>query len=155
MKLSDFMHEELVLLDLLSNKKKDIIKELISPIIKEEFGTSEKILNKAVLNREALGSTAIGNGIAIPHAKTPCVKEKVIVFGRTKKGKDFDSIDGKPVNLFFMIVSPKGETGPHLKILARISRLLRDDDFRETLMTLASESEIIEYIKLNETRDKK
>ncbi len=111
MRLSDFMHEELILLNLLSDKK--------------GIATSEKTLIKAVLNREALGSTAIGNGVAIPHAKNPCVKEKAIVFGRAQKGKDFDSIDGKPVTLFFMIVSHTGETGAHLKMLARISRLLQ------------------------------
>lgn len=151
MKLSDFMDEELVLLDLLSNRKEDIIKELISPIIKKRVATSEKILIKAVLNREALGSTAIGNGVAIPHAKTPSVKEKAVVFARSKKGRNFDSIDGNPVNLFFMIVSPDRETGPHLKILARISRLLQDADFRESLMGLPTAREIIGYIRSKET----
>lgn len=82
MKLSNFMYEELVLLDLMSDKKDDIIKELLSPVIKKGIATSEKTLTKAILNREALGSTAIGNGVAIPHAKTSTVKGKAIVFGR-------------------------------------------------------------------------
>lgn len=150
MKLSDFMHEELVLLNLSSVKKGDIIKELISPMIKKRTAISEKSLLKALLNREELGSTAIGNGVAIPHARTSSVKEKAVVFARSKKGQDFDSIDGKPVNLFFMIVSPDRETGPHLKMLARISRLLRDADFRESLMTLPTAREIIGYIRSKE-----
>ena len=150
MKFSDFMHEELILLNLLSDKKEDIIKELISPIIKKRIAVSEKILIKAVLNREALGSTAIGNGIAIPHARTSSVKKKTVVFGRSKKGRNFDSVDGKPVTLFFMIVSPDRETGPHLKMLARISRLLQDPDFRESLMKLPTASEIIGYIRSKE-----
>ncbi len=149
------MHEELILLNLLSARKETIIKELISPIIKKGFASSAERLNKAVLNRETLGSTAIGNGIAIPHAKTPCVNKKVIVFGRSEKGKDFNSIDGKPVNLFFMIVSPEGEAGPHLKMLARISRLLKDDEFKESLMALATPREVIEYIRTKETENRK
>jgi len=84
MKLSDFMHEELVLLNLLSDKKEDIIRELVF-LIKKRDAISEKPLIKAVLNREELGSTAIGNGIAIPHARTSSVKEKAIVFGRSKR----------------------------------------------------------------------
>jgi len=144
------MHEELVLLNILSVKKEDIIKELISPMIKKRTAISEKPLLKALLNREELGSTAIGNGVAIPHARTPSVKEKAVVFARSKKGRDFDSIDGKPVNLFFMIVSPDRETGPHLKMLARISRLLQNVDFRESLMTLPTAREIIGYIRSKE-----
>lgn len=144
------MDEELVLLNLLSHKKEDIIKELIAPLIKKRVAASENILIKAVLNREALGSTAIGSGVAIPHARTSSVKEKAIVFGRSKKGRDFDSIDGEPVNIFFMIVSPDRETGPHLKMLARISRLLQDPDFRESLMALPTAPEIIKYIRSQE-----
>ena len=150
MKLSDFMAEELILLELLSDKKEGIVQELISLIIKKGIASSEKALNKAILNREKLGSTAIGSGVAIPHAKNPCIKDKAIVFDRSKRGINFDSIDGKPVNLFFMIVSPEGEAGPHLKMLARISRLLQDEDFRESLLTLSTARQIIEYIKAKE-----
>ena len=151
MKLSSFMHEELILLDLLSVKKEAIIRELIAPIIKIGIASSEEKLNNAILNREKLGSTAIGHGIAIPHAKHSSVKKKAIVFGRSERGCNFDSIDDKPVNLFFMIISPHTEPGPHLKMLARISRLLQDEDFRESLLTLSTARQIIEYIKAKET----
>ena len=107
MGLSDFMQKELVLLDLSSEKKEDAIKELISPIIEKEFASSEKTLNKAILDREVRGSTAIGNGVAIPHAETSSIKEKIIIFGRSKEGVSFDAVDKKPVNLFFMVISPK------------------------------------------------
>ena len=150
MSLSDFMQKELVLLDLLSDKKEDVIKELISPIIKKKFTNSEDTLNKAVLNREARGSTAIGNGVAIPHAETPSIKEKIIVFGRSKKGVSFDAIDNKPVNLFFMIISPSREICPHLKTLARISRLLRNKAFRNNLMSATSSEDIIKLIAMEE-----
>lgn len=148
--LSDFMRKELVLLDLSSEKKEDAIKELISPIIKEEFTSSEKTLNKAILDREERGSTAIGNGVAIPHAETSSTKEKIIVFGRSKKGINFDAIDNKPVNLFFMIISPNREVCPHLKTLATISRLLKDKAFRDDLMSATSSEDIIKLIATEE-----
>ncbi|MFH1905332.1 MAG: fructose PTS transporter subunit IIA [bacterium] len=150
MSLSDFMRKELVLLDLLSEKKEDAIKELISPIIKRGFANSENTLHKAILEREAHGSTAIGNGVAIPHAETSSIKEKIIVFGRSKKGINFDAIDNKPVNLFFMIISPSREICPHLKTLARISRLLGEKAFRDDLMSATSSEDIIKLIAMEE-----
>jgi len=150
MNLSDFMHEDLILIDLLSDTKEDIIKELIRPIIKTGFTDSEKSLYKAILAREALGSTVIGKGIAIPHAETTSVKEKFIIFGRSKKGIDFNSIDSNPVHLFFMIISPHREISPHLKILARISRFLKDKTFRDALMNAKSPEDIIELIAMEE-----
>lgn len=151
MNLSDFMREEFILLNLLATVKKDVVKELISPLIENGIATSEKALVKAILDREKLGSTAIGEGVAIPHAKNACVKEKAIIFGRSKNGIDFDSVDGKPVKFFFTIVSPYTEAGPHLKMLARISRLLQDEEFRETLMKLSTSREIIRHIREKET----
>ena len=150
MNLSDFMHKELMLIDLLSDTKEDIIKELICPIIKTGFTDSEEPLYKAILDREALGSTAIGKGVAIPHAETTSVKEKIIVFGRSKKGIDFNAIDGKPVHLFFMIISPHREISPHLKILARIFRFLKDKTFRDALMNAKSSEDIMELIAMEE-----
>lgn len=151
MRLSDFMQEDLVILNIFADSKENIIKKLIAPIIDKDIAGSEKTLTKAILDREKLGSTAIGNGVAIPHAKHSSVREKAIVFGRAEKGCDFDSIDGKPVNLFFLIVSPDTEPGPHLKMLARISKLLQEDEFRESLLTLSTAHQIIEYIKAKET----
>ena len=118
-----------------SDDQEDAIRELISPLIKKGLANSEEELHKAILEREAHGSTAIGNGIAIPHAETTSIKEKVIVFGRSKKSINFDAIDNKPVNLFFMIISPSREICPHLKTLARISRLLRNKTFRDDWST--------------------
>ena len=152
MNLSDFMREEFILLDLLSTVKEAVVKELISPLIENGIATSEEALVKTILDREKLGSTAIGDGVAIPHARNSCVKEKAIIFGRTQKGVNFSSIDNKPVYLFFLIVSPDSEAGPHLKMLARISRLLQDSDFRESLLTLPIPHEIIEYIKTQEAK---
>ncbi|MCK5595639.1 PTS sugar transporter subunit IIA [bacterium] len=144
------MRKELVLMDLSSSKKEDVVKELISPIIKKGLIRSEDALDKAILNREALGSTAIGRGVAIPHAGVPSIKKKIIVFGRSKRGVSFDSIDNKPVNLFFMVVSPCKETCPHLKTLAEISRLLRNKTFRDALTSAGSPEDIIKLIVMEE-----
>ena len=150
MKLSDLMQKELVLLDLSSEKKEDAVKELISPIIKKGLALSEETLSKAILDREARGSTAIGNGVAIPHAETSSIKEKIIVFGRSKKGINFDAVDNNPVHLFFMIISPSREICPHLKTLARISRLLKNKAFRDDLMSAKSSEDIIKLIAMEE-----
>ncbi len=150
MSLSGFMRKELILLNLSSAKKENIIKELISPVIKEGLTNSEHTLYNAILDREAHGSTAIGSGVAIPHADVLSTKKKVIVFGRSNKGVPFDSIDNKPVNLFFMIVSPSKETCPHLKTLATICRLLRNKIFRDALMNASSAEDIIKLIVMEE-----
>ena len=150
MNLSSLMRKELVLLDLSSGKKEDVVKELITPVIKEGLVHSEDALDKAILNREARGSTAIGSGVAIPHAGTSSVKKKIIVFGRSKRGVSFDSIDNKPVNLFFMIISPRKEICPHLKTLAKISRLLRNKTFRYNLINAKSSEDIIKLVAIEE-----
>ena len=150
MSLSNLMRKELVLLDLSSGKKEDVVKELITPVIKEGLVHSESALDKAILNREARGSTSIGSGVAIPHAETSSIKKKIIVFGRSKRGVSFDSIDNKPVNLFFMIISPRKETCPHLKTLAEISRLLRNKTFRYNLINAKSSEDIIKLVAIEE-----
>jgi PTS system nitrogen regulatory IIA component len=96
--------------------------------------------------REALGSTAIGQGIAIPHAKSDCVDKLVAAFGLSKKGVDFDSLDGELAYIFFLLVAPRDSAGPHLKALARISRLLKDKYFRDTLRTCVDEKSVIKII---------
>lgn len=149
-KLSDFIHEELVLLDLLPRTKEDIIKELVSALTKAGLCSSGKMLAKVILDREILGSTGIGAGVAIPHGKHSSVKEKAVVIGRAKIPIEFNSADGKPARLFFLIISPDTEPGQHLKMLARISRLIQNDEFREELMILPTPRQIIDCIKAEE-----
>jgi len=135
MQIMDFLSKKAIVTDLKSTKKEDVIKELVDALI--EAGDIEKrARNKLIeflMNREALGSTAIGQGIAIPHAKSDCVGKLVAAFGLSKKGVDFDSLDGEPAYIFFLLVAPQDSAGPHLKALARISRLLKDKYFRDTL----------------------
>ena len=96
--------------------------------------------------REALGSTAIGQGVAIPHAKSDCVEKLVAAFGLSKKGVDFDSLDGEPAYIFFLLVAPQDSAGPHLKALARISRLLKDKYFRDGLRQAVDDKTVIKII---------
>ena len=148
MKIMDFLAKKAVLTDIKSNKKEDVIRELVDALI--NAGEIEKrYRNKlvdALMTRESLGSTAIGQGIAIPHAKAECVDKLVAAFALSKKGIDFDSLDGEPAYIFFLLVAPQDSAGPHLKALARISRLLKDKYFRDNLRASSDDKSIIKII---------
>jgi PTS system nitrogen regulatory IIA component len=141
MQIMDFLSKKAVVMDLKSTKKEDVIRELVETLI--NAGEIEKrYRNKlidALMTRESLGSTAIGQGIAIPHAKCDCVDKLVAAFGLSRKGVDFDSLDGELAYIFFLLVAPQDSAGPHLKALARISRLLKDKYFRDTLRACTDE----------------
>ncbi|MFA7652850.1 MAG: PTS sugar transporter subunit IIA [Candidatus Omnitrophota bacterium] len=144
----EFLSKKAILTDIKSVKKEDVIKELVEALI--AAGDIEKRcrnkLIESLMSREALGSTAIGQGIAIPHAKSDCVEKLVAAFGLSKKGVDFDSLDGEPAYIFFLLVAPQDSAGPHLKALARISRLLKDKYFRDTLRACEDDKAVIKII---------
>jgi PTS system nitrogen regulatory IIA component len=148
MKIMEFLVPEAISTDIKSTKKEDILKELVDVLINS--GALEKNhrnkLVEALLARESLGSTAIGQGIAIPHAKSDVVKSLVAAFGLSKKGVDFDSLDGEPVYIFFLLAAPQDSAGPHLKALARISRLLKDKYFRDGLRNCQDAQSVINII---------
>ncbi len=148
MKITDFLVKDAVIAEMTSIKKEDVLKELVDSLI--GAGAIEKRhrakLIDALMTRESLGSTAIGQGIAIPHAKCDCVDKLIAAFGLSKKGVDFDSLDGEPAFIFFLLVAPQDSAGPHLKALARISRLLKDRYFREGLRQTRGKEEIITII---------
>ncbi len=154
MKIMDFLSADAVTVDLRSINKTDAIKELVDLLIAaEELDKKDK--NKVVellLAREALGSTAIGHNVGIPHAKTDCVKDLIAAFGMSKRGVDFDSLDGEPVYIFFLLLAPQDSAGPHLKALARISRLIKDKYFRDVLRQAKDKKEVTRII---ETEDDK
>ncbi len=140
MKIMDFLSKSAIVMDINSTKKEDVVKEIVDVLI-NAGGIDKKNrakLIESLMAREALGSTAIGQGVAIPHAKCDCVTNLVAAFGLSKKGVDFDSLDGEPVYIFFLLVAPQDSAGPHLKALARISRLLKDKYFRDSLRSCAS-----------------
>jgi nitrogen PTS system EIIA component len=148
MQIMDFLSKKAIVVDIKSSKKEEVIKELVDALI--NAGEIEKRcrnkLIEALMARESLGSTAIGQGIAIPHAKSDCVEKLIGAFGLSKKGVDFDSLDGELAYIFFLLVAPQDSAGPHLKALARISRLLKDKYFRDTLRNCSDEKSVIKII---------
>jgi len=155
MKIVDFLSKKAILIDIKSTKKEDVIKELVNTLI--DSGEVEKRhrnkLFDGLMAREALGSTAIGQGVAIPHAKSDCIEKLVAAFGLSKKGVDFDSLDGEPAYIFFLLLAPQDSAGPHLKALARISRLLKDKYFRDSLRACADDKTAVKII--NQEDEKK
>jgi len=148
MQIMDFLSKKAIVTDIKSTKKEEVIRELVEALI--NGGDIEKRyrnkLIEALMAREALGSTAIGQGVAIPHAKSECVSKLVAAFGLSRKGVDFDSLDGEPAYIFFLLVAPQDSAGPHLKALARISRLLKDKYFRDSLRACTNEKSIIKIV---------
>ena len=147
MKIMEFLNKKAVTADLKSTDKEGVIRELVDILAKADDIKSKEELIKALLMRESLGSTGIGQGIGIPHAKTANVKELVAAFGLSQKGVNFDSLDGEPVYIFFLLIAPEESAGPHLKALARISRMLKDKYFRELLKKAKDEKEILRIIQ--------
>ena len=125
-RLSSLLKENMIELELEGKDKAEIIDELVSIIIKSGKAKNKKALSSALMEREKLGSTAIGNGVAVPHTKTDDIKHTVLAFGRSADGVDFNSLDGEKTHLFFMLISPKEDIGAHLKVLAKISHLIKD-----------------------------
>ncbi len=154
MKINEFLYSKAVSADLKSETKKDVIEELVGLLINAgavERRHKGKVL-EILMAREALGSTAIGQGIAIPHGKCDCVKKLVGCLGVSKAGISFDSLDGEPAHIFFLLIAPIDSAGPHLKALARISRLLKDKYIRETLKTAKDEKSILQLIQQEDVR---
>ena len=134
MKVTDFLGPEMIVADLLSETKAGVLAELAGHVSRHMTGVDADTLRKVLEERELLASTAIGDGIAIPHGKLDAVGKLVGALGRARQGIEFESIDGQPTFLVFMLAAPAGSTGVHLKALARLSRLFRDADFRQRLM---------------------
>lgn len=148
MRVMDFLNKKAVTANLKAQDKKGVIKELVDLLVKAGVLKSNEKENiiKALIEREELGSTGIGKGVGIPHAKSPKVKELVAAFGLSKEGVDFESLDGDPAYIFFMLIAPEESAGPHLKALARISRLLKDKYFRDLLKSAKDEKELVKII---------
>lgn len=152
MKITDFLDRKAIKIGINSTTKEDILKELVDILAEVKDIGDQKSILKALLERESLGSTGIGQGIAIPHGKTERVKELVAVLGVSKKGVNFDALDGESVYIFFLLVAPKETAGPHLKALAQISRLLRDSYFCELMKRCQTPDEVYDLIKREEEK---
>lgn len=153
MKITDFLDRKAIKIGLTATDKEGILKELVDVLAGVlDLGADRKAILKALLEREGLGSTGIGQGIAIPHGKTDRIKELVAILGISRKGVNFDALDGEAVYIFFLLVAPKETAGPHLKALAQISRLLRDSYFCELMKRCQTPDELYELIKREEEK---
>ena len=148
MKILDFLCKKAIATDLKSTTKEGIIEELADLLVGagEVEKKDKKRLIETLMERESLGSTAIGQGIGIPHGKSDCVDKMVASFGISQNGINFNSLDGEPVYIFFLLVAPQDSAGPHLKALARISRLLKDKYFRDSLKQARDEKTVLKII---------
>jgi len=143
MKVSELLKPEFVIADLKGETKEDIINELIDLFKSDNRVEDVEKVRTAVIEREKVMSTGVGKGFATPHGKTHAVNEIVGAFGRIKDGIDYESLDGNPVNLIFLLVGKDNLISTHIKLLSRISRLMNKDDFRHRLLEAKDEKEII------------
>lgn len=146
MKISDILKPECVIEDMKAVNKRDALAELSARVRQTHLKCDPDAILKVLLDREKLGSTGIGDGIAIPHGKIRGLDDMVISFGRSRKGIDFEALDNRPAHLFFLLLAPEESAGKHLKALAKISRILKDRDFRKKLMEAKSDADLYTMI---------
>ena len=145
--LNNFITEEQICLELSAIDKVGILKEMLDVLGNDGRIIDQEELFKALLTREDLETTGIGEGIALPHARTDIVKELMVAFGRSKKGVDFEALDDNPVHLVLLIVGPRKDSSKLMRVLAGVCRILRNSDFRQALLTAESKREIIRLIE--------
>ena len=146
MNILDFLQKETILFDLNSQEKKGVLEELVSPVAKI-VGVEKEDLVRVLMDRERLGSTGIGEGIGIPHGKLKDLDKLILGFGLSRKGVNFESMDNRPVHIFFLLITPENSTGLHLKLLSRISKILKNGSFRKKLLNAADANEIFSIIR--------
>lgn len=152
MKISDLLDPAAIVDDLVATDKNDALAELTDALIRVESGLDREELLHTLHERERLGSTGIGVGVAIPHGKLKNIDHLLMSFGRSLRGIDFDSMDGRPAHLFFLLVAPEASEGVHLKTLARISKLLKNAEIRQRLLDAPGGEAI--YRIISEEEDK-
>lgn len=146
MKITELLTKDLIILDLKATTKEEVLEELINKLNSSDRLESKEEFKTAILKREEQFSTGVGKGVAIPHAKTNAVKTSALAFGYSEQGIDYDSLDGEPAHIFFMIAGKEGANNEHLETLSRLSTLLMDDDFRDKIMSVKSEEELLNII---------
>ena len=144
--VSDLLAEERILPDLISVHKADVLDELSCLMESSVPDVSARTILAVIREREDVNSTAIGSGVALPHGRLPGLPEVVVGFARSQQGIDFDSVDGARTHLFFVLLAPEDAAAAHLKALAALSRLLKDEVFRTRLLEAPSE-EILSLIR--------
>ena len=144
MKIQDLLRKDVMLLDLQATEKKAVIEEMIQSLVDHGYVTDFDTFKEGILAREALTSTGLGDGIAMPHRKNTAVKEATVLFAKSNKGVDYESLDGQPTDLFFMIAAPEGANDTHLAALAELSQYLMKDGFADKLRQVTSPDQVIE-----------
>jgi PTS system nitrogen regulatory IIA component len=152
MKILDVLQKDAIVSDLKAKDKRGVLEEMIEGVTSKSQDLDKEQLLEVLLEREKLGSTGIGYGVAIPHGKLKKLDSLVVTFGRSVSGIDFQSLDNKPSHLFFLILAPENSTAAHLKILARISKLLKDPSFRKKLLEAPSSEDIYSAIEEEERK---
>jgi len=147
MNVSELLRQEYIIADIKSKTKREVLIELSEVFPLEELEIDGDTMVNVLLEREKLGSTGIGGGIAIPHGKLEGLNQLILSFGRSKEGVEYDALDGKPVNLFFLLMAPENSAGQHLKALAKISRILKDDGFKKELIEADSPDAVYSIIE--------
>ena len=146
MKITAILNPECIIPELKSETKEETLAELSANFPYDRLNCDQATAVKVLMDREKLGSTGIGDGIAIPHGKMRGLDDLLLSFGRSKKGIAFGAMDGKPVHLFFLMMAPEDFPSQHLKLLAKISRMLKDAAFRKRLMEAASQADLYSLI---------
>jgi PTS system nitrogen regulatory IIA component len=146
MKLVDILLEEDIIPDLKARDKKGVLEELAEVVSKHNPSVDRVVLVNVLVERENLGSTGIGDGVAIPHGKLKGVEQPIVSFGRSKSGLDFDSMDAQPVHLFFLLIAPENSSGMHLQVLAKIAKILKNSAFRKSLMEASGREDLYQTI---------
>jgi PTS system nitrogen regulatory IIA component len=152
MRIVDLIRRDMIIPELSATSKPRIIAELAEHLAEHSGNLDKDNVARILTDRESLASTAIGEGVAIPHGKSSSVVEIVACLGRARRGVDFDSMDGQPTHLFFVLIAPEASTGAHLKALARISRVFKDSEFRHALLAADDAEAMYEIIQ---TEDQK
>jgi nitrogen PTS system EIIA component len=151
-KITDFLTPDRVIADLTEKEKSAVLKEMAGQLAGSESGLDATQILKVLQDREKISTTAIGEGVAIPHGKLPNVQKVSALFARSLEGVDFASLDGEPTYLFFTLIAPQDAAADHLKALARISRLLKDPDLRRRLLAAATNQELYNIIAVEDQK---
>jgi fructose-specific phosphotransferase system IIA component len=147
MRISDYLQKECCIVDLKSTTKQGVIAEIVDQLCSQDKVLDRQLLIRDILKREELGSTGIGHKVAIPHSPTEGVEGFAIGFGKSRSGIDFNSIDGDKVNLVFLMGTNPKELNLYLRLLAKLSKLLNEENFRTELMLAASGDEVVDIFK--------
>jgi PTS system nitrogen regulatory IIA component len=142
MKIDDILKKDSIIANLAGTNKEEVLREITDFLQKLSLIKDKETLFNTLMERERLGSTGIGENVAIPHGKSDELSQIVTVFGRSLNGVDFESLDQKPVHFVCMVIAPSNSTGQHLKALARISRLFKNQDLREGILKLQDANQI-------------